>query len=144
MIINSSYLVSALLMPPFGLWIDKHGRLIHLLLLSTLAGLGGHILNLLLPDCDGCWMAVIPYVLYGINNTVQEVVVYGSVPFLVDNEKSLGTAYGILTCLQNMGTCLMSICIGYIHDKTPTQSKGYFWVEMTFIILRGITILLTL
>ena len=144
MIINSSYLVSAVLMPPLGIWIDNHGRLIHLLLLSIAVGLAGHLLNLLLPDCrDTCWLAVVPYLLYGINNTIQVVVVYGSVPYLVDNSNSYGTAYGILTCLQNVATCLMSILIGYIHDRTPDQGKGYFWLEITFIILRGITFLLT-
>ena len=70
---------------------------------------------------------------------------YGSIPFVVDDPNSLGTAYGIFTCILNMGTSSMSLFIGWVHDQTKHDSSyGYFWVEMCFIIINTIVVILIL
>ena len=52
MVINISYLVSAVFMPVAGYIIDKKGRLIQMLYFGGIINLAGHILNLLLSDCS--------------------------------------------------------------------------------------------
>ena len=51
-----------------------------------------------------------------------------------------GTAFGILTCLQNFGTTILPIAIGYIKDATSETDYGYFYVEVVFISLCMISI----
>jgi MFS family permease len=107
MVINTSYLVSAFLMPLAGSLIDKKGYLIYVIYISGILNLIGHILNLLLPDCgpdDGnCFQAIIPYILFGLNYTLNVIVAYGAIPYVIDDASKLGTAYGVFTCIANLG-----------------------------------------
>merc|ERR1712224_922327 len=56
----------------------------------------------------------------------------GSVSYLV-RENQTGTAYGFITCFQNIGTTLMPPLIGYIVDSTKKFHHGYFWAQIAFI-----------
>jgi len=47
----------------------------------------------------------------------------------------LGTAFGICTACQNMATVISPLLTGYIQEETPGAQKGYFWVEIYFIIV---------
>ena len=111
MVINISYLVSAILMPPAGYLIDKHGYLVYIIIACAFTNLAGHFLNLVLPDCkpeDGaCAQAIIPYIFYGVNYTLNTIVSYGAIPYVVDDATKLGTAYGVFTCLSNLGNTIM-------------------------------------
>ncbi len=52
-------------------------------------------------------------------------------------EKTLGTAFGILTVVQNIGSTVAPYAVGYLNDNTVAQ-QGYFWSEIFFI---GVSIL---
>ena len=145
MTIEVQFLVSAFLLPTIGLFIDKKGRFIHVMMVGGFVNLGTHLMMLLLPDCeDGCIIGVLPYMIYGISFSVYVVAMWGAIPYLINEKKSLGTAYGILACLQNLGTTLMPLLIGFIHDQTVDRDFGFFYVEMAFIVFSIISILLKL
>ena len=103
----------------------------------------GHFINLFLPDCtDACPIASLPYIAYGLNFTIYAVISWGSVPYLINDQKNIATAYGIMTCIQNIGTTIMPIFIGYVKDSTTDVDYGYFWVEVWFTIFCTISIIL--
>lgn len=71
-----------------------------ILIVGSILNLCAHLMNIFLPDCeDSCYIAIVPYIIYGINFTIFIVAMQGSMPYLVNDKKSLGTAYGILVCL---------------------------------------------
>lgn len=139
MVINISYLVSAILMPIAGHLIDKHGYLVYFLFACAFINLFGHSLNLVLPDCgpdDGdCTEAIVPYIFFGINYTVNTIVAYGAIPYVVDDPSKLGTAYGVFTCLSNLGNTVIAYLAAVIQENTQTVGFGYFWVEIFFIFM---------
>ena len=102
-VIELQFLVAAFLLPLFGWLIDKRGKIIHVLIFGGVVNLGTHLLTLFLPDCteddSSCMMPLVPFMLYGLNWTIYVVAMAGSLPYMVNEKKSLGTAYGILACL---------------------------------------------
>ena len=52
------------------------------------------------------------------------------VPLLIE-QHATGTAYGLLTSFQNIGTAITPFIISTIHDATDSHG----WVSATFIIL---------
>jgi hypothetical protein len=88
MIINAQYLIAAAVNPILGAVIDRNGHIFRYILLGGFIMLIGHVMNLLLPDCDdACWLGSIPYVFYGLAYSVQVVIIYGSVPYLIKDTK---------------------------------------------------------
>ena len=87
------------------------------MMIGALINLFAHILIMFLPDCAvSCNIAILPYMIYGISFSVYIVAMWGALPFLINEKKSLATGYGILACIQNLGTTLMPLLMGYIHD----------------------------
>ena len=117
MTIETQFLVSAFLLPALGMVLDKRGRFLQMSIAGGFINLLTHMLMLLLPDCtDGCSIAILPYLIYGVSYSIYLVAIWGALPFIIQEKKNLGTAYGILTCLQNLGTTIMPLLIGFIHD----------------------------
>ena len=52
---------------------------------------------------------------------------------MVVPEIQLGTAYGVITSVQNTGLAIFPIIVGVINDKTGS----YMWVEIFFAMLAG-------
>ena len=71
--------------------------------------------------------------MFGFSLTIYYVLMYGSVSYLV-RENQTGTAYGFITCFQNIGTTLMPPLVGYIHDSTIKIRFGYWWTQIAFIV----------
>ena len=67
-------------------------------------------------------------------------------PFVVE-AKTVGTAYGVTTAVQNIGLGTVPILVGLLKDNT-SLNDGYFWVTFLFIcmgilgIITGIWLLL--
>ena len=99
MTIEYQFLVSAFLLPMLGAFIDKHGRFFLVMMSGAVINLLTHIFLIMLPDCEDCNIAMVPYMIYGISFSVYIVAMWGAVPFVITEKKSLGTAYGILACL---------------------------------------------
>ena len=114
-----------------------------LTLLGSVIMVAAHFMQVLIPShgdcaqsCNRCWASVLPLVLLGFSYTTYAVVLWGALPFMVE-ARTLGTAFGICTTFQNLGTVIAPPILGSIIDNTkqmwPENQKGYFYVEVFFI-----------
>ena len=107
------YIVSAALSPIMGWFVDKYGYRSTLLNIGAIVMLTAHVMQPMIPDCDKCWVSVVPLMLQGFSYTTYAVVMWGAFPYLVE-ARALGTAFGIATTAQNIATVISPPLTGYI------------------------------
>jgi MFS family permease len=98
--------------PIFGWFVDKRGRRATLMIAGSAMLLASHLILSL--------TNLTPYVamfVLGIAFSLVPAAMWPSVPLLV-NEKRLGTAYGLMTSIQNLGLFAFPILAGWITDRT--------------------------
>lgn len=108
------YVIAAIFSPILGWFVDKYGQRMTVTLIGSLLMISGHTYNLLMPDCDRCWASIGPLILLGLSYTTYAVVLWGALPYMVE-ARALGTAFGIATTFQNLGTVIAPPIIGFIH-----------------------------
>eukprot|EP00092_Neocalanus_flemingeri_P022365 GFUD01024256.1.p1 GENE.GFUD01024256.1~~GFUD01024256.1.p1 ORF type:complete len:476 (-),score=103.76 GFUD01024256.1:150-1577(-) len=121
-IIGLVYLVSAIASPFFGFLIDKTGKNLSWVLMAVAVSAISH--------CLLAFTYVNPYlsvILLGVAYSILASALW-SLPVLLVPDHQLGTAFGIMQALQNLGTALITMGAGTIVDK-----YGYFWLEVFFI-----------
>jgi sugar phosphate permease len=111
------YIISAIASPFLGILIDKIGRRGLMIILSSVILLTAHVINMLLPDCDQCYSEFGPLVLIGLGYTIYAAALWGSIPYVVD-AKTVGTAFGFCTAIQNAGMAVAPSIVGAIIDNT--------------------------
>ena len=124
--------MSAVLTPILGHLVDHRGGRATLCLLSALACLLVHLLLGLtsLP-------AKVLLLGLGLGYSVFAAVIWPSVAYVVDS-KALGTAYGVVTSLQNFGLFAIPLLVGAVHEATLRWRPAYLpanpWscVELVF------------
>ena len=125
----SPYLVAAVALPTLGYLIDQIGERYIFFILSTLLVLSGHLSLLLHPSCeDQCNSIIVVFVVYGLYLTLYILIGWGSVGLFVRTDY-LSTAYGFLSCFQNMGTTFLPILLNVLLDET----NSYKSVELAFV-----------
>lgn len=70
---------------------------------------------------------IVPMAIMGISFSVIPAVMWPSVAYIVD-QKRLGTAYGLMTLIQNAGMFAFNIMIGWANDyagASPENPAGY-------------------
>ncbi len=72
---------------------------------------------------------VIPMIIMGIAFSLIPAVMWPSVALIVDSSK-LGTAYGLMTMIQNVGLAGFNFIIGGVNDATSGYSAG-MWIFST-------------
>ena len=93
----------------------------------------GHLLNMLLPECEEtCMYGILPSIFIGIGFAIIYPTMLGIIPVVVE-EKVLGTAFGIATCSYNYPDFMSPLIGSAIHDNTLNIKEGYYWVS----IMRG-------
>jgi MFS family permease len=112
------FLAAIFATPAFGLLIDKVG-------LRSLFMAGGTLLLLLVFPILGytsmsLWVAT---VLIGIAFSLVPAVMWPSVPYLV-RPNQLGTAYGLMTMLQNIGLTVCNLGAGYLNDTNRASAEN--------------------
>lgn len=78
-----------------------------------------------------------PLIILGLSYTTYAVVLWGALPYMVE-ARTLGTAFGICTMFQNLGTVIAPPIIGLIQGDTenlPHSEYGYGYVELFFIVI---------
>lgn len=121
--INSSiYLFSAFAAPLLGILIDKVGRTLSFVFVGCLLTLVGH--GLLAFTFINPWAGVL---LLGFGYSVIACALWPMIPDIVPDFR-LGTAYGVVQCVQNLGFALASLASGAIVD-----SRGYISLEIFFL-----------
>jgi MFS family permease len=122
-LMNSHVFLAAIVATPlFGLMVDRFGRRALFMLVGSL----------LLPVTFAVlglthWNLWIPTVLMGISFSLVPAVLWPSVTFLVETRR-FGTAFGLMTMLQNIGLTLGNLAAGYLNDTgaaSETNPAGY-------------------
>ncbi|MFH1050583.1 MAG: MFS transporter [bacterium] len=121
--------------PLFGWFVDRNGKRATVMVFGSILLIIAHLTLSI--------TSLTPYVamfILGIAFSLVPAAMWPSVALLVE-EKRLGTAYGIMTSLQNLGLFLFPIIAGYVLDKTNkgvTQSmisSGTAIYDYTYTIL---------
>jgi len=121
-IIGLIYLVSAPASPLLGFVIDKTGRNISWVVIAVLVSLGCYaLLN---------FTEVNPYVAICTLGVAYSLLASALWPIaaLLIPEYQLGTAYGLMQAIQNLGTALITMAAGTIVDD-----YGYEWLMNFFL-----------
>lgn len=116
------YFISAVAAPILGLLVDKTGKNIFWVFLSILISIGSHGLL--------AFTFVNPYVGMCILGLAYSMLASALWPMvaLVIPEYQLGTAYGIMQSVQNLGLAVVTTLAGLIVD-----SGGYLLLEVFFL-----------
>lgn len=117
------YIISAVASPFFGFLVDRLGRNIFWIILGITVTLGCHaILGFTFLN---------PYVAMSFMGVAYSILASALWPLvsLVIPEHQLGTAYGVMQAIQNLGLALISYIAGLIVD-----AKGYLLLEIFFLV----------
>merc|ERR1719193_1986494 len=131
-VIGLVYLVSAPASPLLGLMIDKTGRNITWVFLAILASIGCH--------CLLAFSMLSPYIgicVLGVAYSLLASALWPIAALLIP-EYQLGTAYGLMQAIQNLGTALITMGAGSIVDE-----HGYFWLMNFFLFWLLVTLACT-
>ncbi|KAJ7324898.1 hypothetical protein JRQ81_017918 [Phrynocephalus forsythii] len=115
------YVISAPMSPVFGFLVDKVGRNITWVILAVVTTLASHIM--LAFTFFNPWIAMC---LLGVAYSLLACALWPMVAYVVP-EHQLGTAYGFMQSIQNLGLAVISIAAGMILD-----SRGYLFLEIFF------------
>lgn len=115
-------LFSMIFTPLFGLWVDRVGRRSLFMMFGSLMLVPVYLIMAYAPI-----NLVFPMAIMGIAFSLVPAVMWPSVAYIVDEAK-LGTAYGLMTMIQNIGLFGFNVIIGWANDYSaagPTNPGGY-------------------
>lgn len=116
---------------PVGWYTGKYGKDWLIIIMGSILMLIAHSMYLFAPDCDECWLSIIPLMILGLSYSIYSVLLYTAVANFVD-ESMIGKAYGMSSVFINLGRVIFPPLIGYIQNNTELK-HGYFWVEISFM-----------
>ncbi|MGA2102292.1 MAG: MFS transporter [Candidatus Sulfotelmatobacter sp.] len=117
--------------PLFGLWADRIGKRALLMMFGSLL-----LIPVYLMMAYSQVNLYVPMALMGVAFSLIPAVMWPSVAYIVDQSK-LGTAYGLMTMIQNIGLFGFNLMIGWANDYRhagPTNPHGYnlgMWIFST-------------
>ncbi|KAH9512799.1 Major facilitator super domain-containing protein 1 [Bulinus truncatus] len=116
------YIVSAVASPVFGFLIDKIGKNVFWVIIGIVITLGCHMMlafTFINP--------YVPMIIMGLSYSVLASALWPMVSLIIPGHQ-LGTAYGIMQAIQNLGLAVISLTAGIIVDKS-----GYLILEVFFM-----------
>jgi len=126
------FLAAIVATPLFGLLVDRVGRRSLFMALGSLLLMG--VFPILLYTDWSLWIST---ALIGVAFSLVPAVLWPSVPYLVEEER-LGTAYGLMTMVQNIGLTGANLAAGALNDfgnAGAANPAGYRWMLWMFTIL---------
>jgi MFS family permease len=96
--------------PLFGLWVDRIGKRALLMMFGSLL-----LIPVYLMMAYSQVNLYVPMALMGVAFSLIPAVMWPSVAYIVDQSK-LGTAYGLMTMIQNIGLFGFNLMIGWAND----------------------------
>ncbi len=131
--INSILPMSAMIATPlFGLMADKLGKRALLMAVASIIMIPVYLL-MVYTDVS----LYVPIAMMGISFSLIPAVMWPSVAYIVD-EKKLGTAYAVMTLIQQIGVALFNWMIGIANDSagaSVSNPEGYIPGMWIFSIL---------
>ncbi|XP_064455150.1 major facilitator superfamily domain-containing protein 1-like [Ornithodoros turicata] len=117
------YLISAIASPIFGIVVDYTGMNLMWVCVSVVVTVGCHAL--LAFSFVNPWL---PMVMMGLAYSLLACGFWSAVALCIP-EHQLGTAYGMVQSVQNLGLAVVSLVAGVLADKL-----GYLFLEVFFLI----------
>eukprot|EP01126_Amoeba_proteus_P029551 TRINITY_DN2915_c0_g1_i7.p1 TRINITY_DN2915_c0_g1~~TRINITY_DN2915_c0_g1_i7.p1 ORF type:complete len:410 (+),score=32.05 TRINITY_DN2915_c0_g1_i7:206-1435(+) len=130
--------------PFFGWMVDRLGRSVYWLGLGCVMQVIAHVF--MLGHATGSYSVPPAFIMVwiGIGYSLYAASIWPMLPFIIKSEM-LGTAYGMMTSIQNFGLALFELIVGYIMDPYPDREpKKYVYPIILFIICAGISFVLTI
>jgi len=118
--------------PLFGLWVDRVGKRALLMMFGSLL-----LIPVYLMMAYTQVNLYVPMALMGVAFSLIPAVMWPSVAYIVDQSK-LGTAYGLMTMIQNIGLFGFNLMVGWANDYShagPDNPGGYHLGMWIFSIL---------
>jgi MFS family permease len=125
------YLAAIFATPLFGLMVDKIGQR------AFFMAFGTALLAVTFPILGYTHLNCGPHALIGIAFSLVPAVLWPAVPYVVTAER-LGTAYGLMTMLQNVGLTVFNLAAGRLNDvsdASPENPSGYLPMLWMFCLL---------
>jgi MFS family permease len=116
------YLMSAFASPVCGFLIDMIGFNTVWVIAAICGTIGAHALM-----CFTFVNPFVPMVIMGLSYSLLAASLWPMVALIVPKQQ-LGTAYGLMQSVQNLGLALISLLTGFLVD-----SAGYFVLEIFFL-----------
>lgn len=126
------FLISACASPFLGGIVDRLGYRVVLVTFAAAALCGSHLLMALTSVTPA-----VPFAILGAAYSIYAAALWPSVAFVV-KQHQLGTAYGLVTAVQNGGLAVVPLIVGVILDKT---NKNYKYSELFFAIVAAFGVL---
>src|SRR3984885_1316647 len=108
--------------PLFGLMVDRVGRRAILMMLGSMLLIPVFLMMAYTPI-----NLYVPMIMMGVAFSLIPAVMWPSVAYIVDQSK-LGTAYGLMTMIQNIGLFGLNLLVGWANDFShagPDHPSGH-------------------
>src|ERR1700680_4301029 len=105
-------LVAMITTPLFGLWVDRIGKRALLMMFGSLL-----LIPVYLMMAYTQISLYVPMAMMGVAFSLIPAVMWPSVAYIVDQSK-LGTAYGLMTMIQNIGLLGLNLVIGWANNHS--------------------------
>ncbi len=113
-----------------------------IVVLSSALLVVAHLFNMLLQPCEeACYTELAPLILVGIGYSIYAAALWGSIPYVVE-PRTVGTAFGFCTAIQNAGMAIAPTVGASIKDATLSNMFGYYWLSFFWVVLAAIGCLL--
>ena len=130
------YIISACVTPFFGKICDKYGNRASMMIFPLCLFVVAITLLIFYPaDVPGA-ATLFPLICTGIFYSTYAAIFWPCIALVVE-KRTLGTAYGIVTSVQNLNLAISPIIFGAIHDNYPENRGGYFWA-CAFVIFQAL------
>lgn len=138
--ITSIVIAASMIFAPFaGSLVDRIGRRASLMVLGSLMLIPAHLIMGITH-----WNPIPMMVVLGAAFVLVPAAMWPSVPLVVE-EKRVGTAFGLMTAIQNGGLALFPFLNGWLRDKTGTYTStqimfaglGVVGLVFAFLLLRS-------
>eukprot|EP01006_Ploeotia_vitrea_P057353 TRINITY_DN68171_c8_g5_i2.p1 TRINITY_DN68171_c8_g5~~TRINITY_DN68171_c8_g5_i2.p1 ORF type:complete len:627 (-),score=58.27 TRINITY_DN68171_c8_g5_i2:1005-2885(-) len=123
--------------PIIGLAVDRSGRALYFMFLGCIISVGCYIFMWIIPGVESAGPPAAAMVGVGISVTLLGASLWPAVPYIVD-QKVLGSAYGMMTAVQNFGLAVTPQIIGVIRDKTEQQGVKSYYYCLYVLMFNGI------
>jgi MFS family permease len=138
--ITSITIAASMIFAPFaGGLVDRIGRRASLMVVGALLMIPAHLLMGITH-----WNPIPMMAVLGVSFVLVPAAMWPSVPLVVE-EKRVGTAFGLMTMIQNGGLALFPFLNGWLRDKTGTYTAtqvmfaglGAVGLVFAFLLLRA-------